>query len=160
MGARATAAGMRRVALARQGLVGRRKLGSGIEGVRKTLERLGYVQIDTISVVARAHHHTFWSRVGGYRDEWINRLIGRGEAFEYWSHAAAYLPMRDYRFSLPAMRAFRNGEERWVRSKEPKLMRAVLARIRDEGPLRAQGLCGKPPGVAGLVGLEAGQGGA
>ena len=140
---------LRRIALARQGLIGRRRLGRGLDGVRKTLDRLGYVQIDTISVVARAHHHTFWSRVSGYRDEHVNRLIRRGEAFEYWSHAAAYLPMRGYRFSLPAMRAFRNGEERWMRSREPKVMRTVLERIRDEGPLRARDFVDSPRGSPG-----------
>ena len=140
---------LRRIALSRQGLIGRRKLGRGIDGVRKALERLGYVQIDTISVVARAHHHTLWSRVSGYRDELINRLVGRGEAFEYWSHAAAYLPMRNYRFSLPAMRAFGNGEERWMRSREPKTMRLVLHRIRDEGPLRARDFVDAPRGSPG-----------
>ena len=140
---------LRRIALARQGLIGRRRLGRGLDGVRKTLDRLGYVQIDTISVVARAHHHTFWSRVSGYRDEHVNRLIRRGEAFEYWSHAAAYLPMRDYRFSLPAMRAFRNGEERWMRSREPKVMRTVLERIRHEGPLRARDFVDSPRGSPG-----------
>ena len=140
---------LRRIALARQGLIGKRRLGRGLDGVRKALHRLGYVQIDTISVVARAHHHTFWSRVSGYRDEQVNRLVRRGEAFEYWSHAAAYLPMRDYRFSLPAMRAFRNGEERWIRSREPKLMRAVLDRIRDEGPLRARDFVESPRGSPG-----------
>ena len=141
--------GLRRITLSRQGLIGRRKLGRGIDGVRKTLDRLGYVQIDTISVVARAHHHTFWSRVSGYRDELINRLIRRGEAFEYWSHAAAYLPMRHYRFSLPAMRAFRNGEERWMRSREPKTMRWVMHRIREEGPLRARDFVESPRGSPG-----------
>ncbi|MDE0062563.1 MAG: winged helix DNA-binding domain-containing protein [Gammaproteobacteria bacterium] len=140
---------LRRIALAHQGLIGRRRLGRGLDGVRKTLDRLGYVQIDTISVVARAHHHTFWSRVSGYRDDLINRLIRRGEAFEYWSHAAAYLPMRHYRFSLPAMRAFKNGEERWMRSQEPKLMRSVLDRIRHEGPLRARDFVDSPRGSPG-----------
>ena len=140
---------LRRIALARQGLIGRRRPGRGLDGVLKALDRLGYVQIDTISVVARAHHHTFWSRVSGYRDEHLNRLVRRGEAFEYWSHAAAYLPMRDYRFSLPAMRAFRNGEERWMRSREPQVMRAVLNRIRDEGPLRARDFVDKPRGSPG-----------
>ncbi len=144
-----SATALRRIALAHQGLIGRRRLGRGLDGVRRTLDRLGYVQIDTISVVARAHHHTFWSRVSGYRDEHVNRLIRRGEAFEYWSHAAAYLPMRDYRFSLPAMRAFRNGEERWMRSRERKVMRSVLDRIRDEGPLRARDFVDSPRGSPG-----------
>ena len=129
---------LRRIALARQGLIGKRKPGRGLVGVRKVLERLGYVQIDTISVVARAHHHTFWARVSGYRDDHLNRLIRDAEVFEYWSHAAAFLPMRDYRFALPAMRAFRNGEERWLRSADSKLMRSVLDRVRAEGPLRAR----------------------
>ena len=117
--------------------------------MRKALDRLGYVQIDTISVVARAHHHTFWTRVSGYRPEHVNRLLRRGEAFEYWSHAAAYLPMRDYRFSLPAMRAVRDGKERWIRSREPKLMRSVLDRIRAEGPLRARDFVDSPRDSAG-----------
>ena len=142
-------ASLRRLALSRQGLIGKRKLGRGLAGVRKTIERLGYVQIDTISVVARAHHHTFWSRVSGYRDDHVNRLIQRGEIFEYWSHAAAFLPMRHYRFALPAMRAFKNGEERWMRSQEPKLMRAVLDRIRDEGPLRARDFGERRRGTTG-----------
>lgn len=131
-------AALRRIALSHQGLLGTRRLGGGAAGMRKTLERLGYVQIDTISVVARAHHHTFWSRVSGYRDDQINRLIRRGEAFEYWSHAAAFLPMSHYRFALPMMNAFRRGEEKWVRSRDQKLMRAVLDRIREEGPLKVR----------------------
>ncbi len=131
-------AALRRIALSHQGLLGARRLGRGPAGMRKTLDRLGYVQIDTISVVARAHHHTFWSRVSGYRDEQINRLIRRGEAFEYWAHAAAFLPMRHYRFALPVMNAYRRGEEKWVRSRDPKLMRAVLDRVREEGPLRVR----------------------
>ncbi len=133
-----TPTALRRIALAHQGLLGARRLGGGLAGMRKTLDRIGYVQIDTISVVARAHHHTFWSRVSGYRDEQINRLIRRGEAFEYWAHAAAFLPMRHYRFALPVMNAYRRGEERWVRSRDGKLMRAVLDRIREEGPLRVR----------------------
>lgn len=140
---------LRRIALNHQGLTGRRKLGRGLRGVRNTLQRLGFVQIDTISVVARAHHHTFWSRVSGYREEQVNRLVARGEAFEYWSHAAAILPMRDYRFSLPAMRAFRNGEERWMRSREPRVMREVLERIGQEGPLRARDFTEPRRGASG-----------
>lgn len=129
---------LRRVALQRQGLTGKRKLGSGRKGTLAALERLGYVQIDTISVVARAHHHALWSRVGAYRDDHVNRLIKRHEAFEYWYHAAAFLPMRDYRFALPRMRGIARGERHWARSRDKKLMRAVLDRVREEGPLRAR----------------------
>ncbi len=129
---------LRRLALSHQGLAGKRKLGSGLAGVEKTLERIGYVQIDTISVVARAHHHTFFTRVGNYHEALINRLVGRRRAFEYWCHAASYLPMRDYRFALPMMRAIASGELKWMRSRDRQLCARVRDRIRDEGPLFAR----------------------
>ena len=46
--------------------------------------------------------------------------------------------MRDYRFALPVMNAYRRGEERWVRSRDQQLMAAVLDRIREEGPLKVR----------------------
>jgi uncharacterized protein YcaQ len=76
--------------------------------------------------------------VPGYRPELLDAALRRGEVFEYWAHAAAYLPMRDYRFSLPKMHAMRAGEDRWVRSRDTRLMRRVLDRIRAEGPLQTR----------------------
>ncbi|MCZ8498523.1 winged helix DNA-binding domain-containing protein [Vibrio lentus] len=58
------------------------------------------MQIDTISVIQRAHHHTLWNRNQDYQLNHLDKLLDRREVFEYWSHAAVYLPMRDYRFSL------------------------------------------------------------
>ena len=126
---------LRQIALGHQGLAGKRKLGSGLAGALKVLERIGYVQIDTISVVARAHHHTFFTRASKYHEGIPNRLVKRGLAFEYWCHAAAYLPMRDYRFALPMMRAVRDGELGWNLNREEKVRSWVRDRIRDEGPL-------------------------
>ena len=128
---------LRRIALRRQGLAGARRLGTGLAGMRKTLERLGYVQIDTISVVARAHHHTFFTRVSRYDEAAVNRLLRARQAFEYWCHAAAYLPMRDYRFAVPMMRAKARGEL-WNHRADAKVRAWVLARIRAEGPLFAR----------------------
>lgn len=129
---------LRQIALRHQGLGGKRKLGRGLAGCQRTLEQLGYVQIDTISVVARAHHHTFFTRVGGYREEFLNRLLARRTAFEYWCHAASYLPMRDYRFSLPMMRAIARGELRAHLRRDEKVRRWVRDRVRAEGPLGAK----------------------
>ncbi|MDE0691591.1 MAG: winged helix DNA-binding domain-containing protein [Gammaproteobacteria bacterium] len=109
-------------------------MGTGLSGVQKALEQIGYVQIDTISVVARAHHHVLWNRVARYEEDMLNRLVKRHRAFEYWVHAAAYLPMRDFRFALPMMRAIADGEM-WVRRTDGKLRERVLHRIRSEGPL-------------------------
>lgn len=128
---------LRRIALRHQGLAGRRRMGTGLAGMRAVLERLGYVQIDTISVVARAHHHTFFTRVSRYQEAALNRLVKARHAFEYWCHAAAYLPLRDYRFALPMMRAKARGEL-WNHRADAKLRKWVLSRIGAEGPLLAR----------------------
>ena len=129
---------LRRLALRGQGLGGARKLGAGLAGVRKTLDRIGYVQIDTISVVARAHHHVLFTRVSRYREDMPNRLVRERHAFEYWRHAAAYLPLQDYRFALPMMRNIADGGLMWFRNPDRKLMARVKDRIREEGPLFAR----------------------
>ena len=130
---------LRSLALEHQGIVGKRKLGSGLAGIEKALLRLGHVQIDTISVVARAHHHILYNRVAKYDESLPNRLVKARRAFEYWSHAASYLPMRDYRFVLPMMRGVANGEWGWWHHRaNPRLRGWVLDRIRAEGPLFAR----------------------
>lgn len=89
----------RRLALHSQGLDGRWKLPSGKAGAARTIERLGYVQIDTISVVQRAHEHTFWCRQPNYAPGMLHDLQARDRrVFEYWTHAASYVPMCDYRY--------------------------------------------------------------
>ena len=134
----ASPARLRYLALSHQGLAGKRKIGTGAAGVLKTLEQLGYVQIDTISVVARAHHHTFFTRVSKYAGAALNRLVRQHRAFEYWCHAASYLPMRDYRFSLPMKRAIARGELRSSRRRDETVRSWVRDRIRAEGPLFAR----------------------
>jgi uncharacterized protein YcaQ len=124
----------RRLFLLRQGLLRREPFGRGGQAVARAIERLGWVQIDTISVVERAHHHVLRSRVAGYRQDWLDELQhGNRSVFEYWSHAAAYLPMRDYRFYLPMMRWSRRGG-----AVEPKMAGEVLRRVREEGPLQSR----------------------
>lgn len=110
-------------------------MGAGLSGVETVLEQLGYVQIDTISVVARAHHHTLFTRVSKYDEAMLNRLVAKRRAFEYWCHAASYLPIREYRFALPMMRAVARGEVRFGRRRDEKARAWVRDRIRAEGPL-------------------------
>ena len=129
---------LRRISLDRQGLLRRSAFGSGLAGTRAAIERLGYVQIDTIAVVSRAHDHVLQVRVPDYRPEHLQGLLAAGSIFEYWAHAAAYLPMRDYRFALPRMQAMRARQERWVRSHDDALMERVLQRVRQDGPLQAR----------------------
>lgn len=143
------AAKLRRIALDSQGLLKAEPFGRGRNATRKAIEAIGYVQIDTISVVSRAHHHVLHSRVPNYEPGHLSRLQADGAIFEYWYHAAAYLPMRDYRFALPRMEAMRNRTERWIRSHDDKLMTEVLARVTAEGPLMARQFESEPGGASG-----------
>ena len=102
-----------------------------------SIEHMGYVQIDSISVVARAHQHSLFNRVHDYSERSLAILQGRAKIFEYWSHAAAYLPMSHYRYSLVRKQAYKNGDQHWYK-KSPKVMREVLARITATGPLMAK----------------------
>ena len=128
---------LRRIALDRQGLLRTDSFGRGKQATLRAIEHLGYVQIDTIAVVERAHHHVLWSRVANYRPGFLEQLVKQRKLFEYWFHAAAWLPMRDYRFALPRMAEFK-GERDWFALCDQKLMRHVVERIECEGPLRAR----------------------
>jgi hypothetical protein len=136
--ASADGARLRRIALDRQGLLKNAPFGRGSAATLKAIEHLGYVQIDTISVVARAQHHVLRSRVPNYDPAHLDRLQDTRRIFEYWYHAAAYLPMRDYRFALPKMAAMARREDRWIRSHDDRLMADVLRHVAGEGPTRAR----------------------
>jgi len=129
---------LRRIALGQQGLLKQAAFGRGKGAVAKAVEQLGYVQIDTISVVERAHHHVLRSRVPNYRPGFLDQLQREGKVFEHWYHAAAYLPMRDYRFARRRMLAFRNREIGWERSGDRPLMARILERVRADGPLKSR----------------------
>ena len=127
----------RKAVLLGQGLHKNKLLGSGVNATLRAIEKLNYIQIDTISVIERAHHHTLWNRVDDYQQSHLEQLVEAKKVFEYWSHAAAYLPMRDYRFSLPRKHALANGEKHW-HVNDPKMNKLVLERITVDGPLQAR----------------------
>lgn len=132
----------RRMALHAQLLDGRIKIKKGKEGVAQAIEHLGYVQIDTIAVIERAHHHTLWTRVPGYAPKLLHELQAIDRSiFEYWGHAASYLPMKDYRFYIPMMRSFHDPKGSWYKGwgeKYGSYIDPVLKRICDEGPMAAR----------------------
>ncbi len=107
------------------------------EAVLEIIEQIGYVQIDTLSVVERAHHHVLWSRMPGYRQHWLPDLVQEKKIFEYWSHAAAFLPMKDFRFSLVRKMEYAKGKSHWF-TQDKKVKRYVLSRIKREGPLQSK----------------------
>ncbi len=87
---------------------------TGKKGLLQVIDHLGYVQIDTISVIERAHHHTFWNRKNDYRHDLLDTLLSKDrQVFEYWGHAASYLPMTDYRFCLPRIKRMGDPHDKW-----------------------------------------------
>ena len=128
----------RKLVLLSQKLPPAKQSGSAIAATLSAIEHLGYIQIDTISVVQRAHHHTLWSRNPRYKTSHLDQLIADKQVFEYWSHAAAYLPMSDFRFSLPRKQAIANGDQNHWYEVDTRLMNSVLKRIAEEGPLMAK----------------------
>lgn len=101
------------------------------------MERLGYLQIDTLSVVERAHHHTLWTRIPDYQPQYLDELLKERQVFEYWFHAASYLPIKDFRFALPQMLELQQNGSPYYRA-DPKVMQYVLDRIRAEGPKQSK----------------------
>lgn len=113
-------------------------MGNALDATLSAIEHLGYIQIDTISVVQRAHHHTLWNRNPRYENFHLDHMVANKQVFEYWSHAAAYLPMCDYRFSLYRKQAILDGKENHWYKRDNMVMKSVLKRIADEGPLMAK----------------------
>jgi uncharacterized protein YcaQ len=105
--------------------------------VAEALDRWGYIQIDTISRITRAHHHALYNRIEGYSPVQLDDSVEQREVFEYWSHAAAYLPMNRFRYCLPRMERMRR-EAFFGMKLDAKLLKDVHDRIRDEGPLMSR----------------------
>ena len=105
------------------------------QDILATIQRLGSVQLDTISVISRSHETVLWSRLGPYDLAlWQDLYAGEQRITEYWAHAAAIIPREDLRHFRTHME--RRGEQEWYRHPENlATIERVLARIRAEGPL-------------------------
>lgn len=126
-----------RATLESQGLTQTSPFGKGKKAVLNALEHLGYLQIDTLSIVERAHHHTLWTRIPDYKAEYLDELVEERKVFEYWFHAASYLPMKDFRYALPQMLDVKRNEFHYYNA-DPKIMQYVIDTIRAEGPKKAR----------------------
>jgi hypothetical protein len=140
-----TADDARRITLRAQGFLGSQRRHGGVTAM---LHRLGAVQLDTISVLARSHELVAYSRLGPQpRDKvelayWHPRTPA---AFEYWAHAACILPLEQWPCFAFRRRAFRERGLRWHEVPEHACAQ-VLARLRAEGPLTATQLGGAKSG--------------
>ena len=131
---------LRRIALASQGLIDDAPFGIGLTGCVTAIERLSYIQLDSISVIERAHNHIWRSRVPNFQPEQSNLLLESGKVFEYWAHAAAYVPINEYRYYQADKAAVRAGTLRKAYPRDRKLMNQVLKQVADKGPLASKDL--------------------
>lgn len=104
---------------------------------------LGYLQIDTLHVVNRAHYVTVWARFGSYPLDLLDSLLyapDQRRLYEGWGHAACIIPLEDYRFHRwrsDPQRSFNPSFEQWLsKPGHQALVDETLARIRAEGGLR------------------------
>ena len=137
----------RLITLRAQGFVGTEGRRGGVPAM---LRRLGAVQLDTISVLARSHELVAYARLGPVPRDRIERAYWhprRPAAFEYWSHAACVLPVEEWPYYAFRRRALRARGRRWHQSHQGTCAE-VVARLRAEGPLTATQLGGAKNGGA------------
>ena len=134
----------RRVLLALQGLAEPPRPSSA-SAVQRLVEKLGYVQIDSINVLERAHHLILGTRLDGYRREHLAHPLERTRGlFEHWTHDACAIPTKWYPHWKRRFEAYesRVAESAWWRSHfgpDPaSTIRATLARVKRAGPMRAR----------------------
>ena len=110
--------------------------GDGPPAVAAAVEHLGYVQIDTIHVIERAHHHILYSRIPAYRRADLRQAQSVDRSvFEYWTHALSYVPAKDFRFFLPAMKAHQREGHKWFSKVTSADLRKVMRLLRRDGAL-------------------------
>lgn len=114
---------------------------------------LGFVQLDTIRNVARAHDHILWSRDQSYREQGLEALLAAGEVFEHFTHDASMLPMESYpmwRRQFERKGRYANGQSYFRTDMSKRDVAAILARIREEGPLSTHAFDTKVKGTKGM----------
>jgi len=135
----------RLITLRAQGMIGAR---ARTGGVPVMLRRIGAVQLDTISVLARSHELVAYARLGPVGRAAVERAYWHprvAKTFEYWSHAACVLPSEEWPYYSFRRRAFVARGKRWHEN-HPGVAAEVLARLRADGPLTATQLGGAKRG--------------
>jgi uncharacterized protein YcaQ len=131
-----TCAQARRLWLHAQCLDTSEPFGCGPKATPAAVAHLGYLQIDTIYVIERSHHHILHTRIPSYRREHLHRAQCIDKTvFEYWGHALSYLPTESLRFYVRHMRQNWQRHIAWFGKVSDADLRRVLARIRTHGAI-------------------------
>ena len=135
-----TLAQARALQLAAMGLLTPPKRLAKKADVLATIRSMNVLQIDTIHIVARSPYLVLWSRLGDYPPRWLDELLTEGALFEYWSHAACFVPMEHYRnFRRQMLHLEAAGSERSALrlANDPEAHLELLAHVHEFGPVRA-----------------------
>lgn len=124
-----------------QGMYGAPDRRAGVPGM---LRRIGAVQLDTISVLARSHELVAYARLGPVGRAAVEEAYWRsGRAFEFWAHAACILPIEDWPWFESRRGRYKTAQ--WHRQADDKTYATVRARVA-EGPVTASELGGAKQG--------------
>jgi len=110
------------------------------QALAELIHRIGFVQVDSINTVARAHHMILFSRRQSYKPEALKSLLETDRAlFEHWTHDASILPVHlhahwQHRFTRSAEKMSRN-RHRWFPNGDESQLDTILKRIADHGPV-------------------------
>src|SRR5690349_9105972 len=128
----------RALMIAAQGLGCRPERAATKADLLHAIRRMGALQIDTISVVARSPYLVLWSRLGAYEPRWLDELLAEGALFEYWSHAACFLPIEQYGVYRRRMLEYlEEGHLDGGDQEHAEALNVVLAHIRERGAARS-----------------------
>jgi uncharacterized protein YcaQ len=131
-----TKAAARAIWLRAQRLDSEAPFGDGPQATQAAIEHLGYVQIDTIHVIERCHHHILWNRIPDYRRSDLHHAQSIDKSvFEYWTHALSYVPAKDFSFFIPAMKLHRREGHKWFGEVKPADLRKVMRLLKKDGAL-------------------------
>jgi uncharacterized protein len=140
-----TSAQARRIWLHAQRLDTPEPFGSGPKATPAAVAHLGYLQIDTIHVIERSHHHILFTRIPTYRREHLHQALTIDKTvFEYWTHALSYVPTESLRFYVRDMRQDWQVHNTWFSAVSKGDLRRVLARIRKHGALTMRDIEDEP----------------
>ena len=110
-----------------------------LDDLERLIHQLGFVQLDSINIVARAHHLTLRSRMEKYRPEMLTKLIDERRLFEEWTHDASLIPQPFLPHWKRRCQRYREKRQAWTVTRlgdDPeRMLREVLARVKEYGPL-------------------------
>jgi uncharacterized protein YcaQ len=128
---------VRGLMIAAQGLHDRSQPRATKKTVRAMIRQMHILQIDSINVIARSPYLVLWSRLGDYNPRWLDELLAEGALFEYWSHAACFLPIEDYPLYRHVYESWLGGRaHKWL-DEHAAVAKRVLDHVRANGEARS-----------------------